>query len=81
MPSIEQFDERHDILIYTTVAEEYRIFAATQTDAAEIALSVCREKWSDQMVVKHEAVAMTAACLKCLDGSVHPWHDNGEYNE
>ena len=54
MPTIEQLDERHDVLIYTTIAEEYKIFAPSQADAVDTALDVCRERWNDRMVVKHE---------------------------
>jgi hypothetical protein len=86
MPQIEDFDTRHDILIYTTIAEEFRLFAPTQADAAEAALEVCRRKWRDRMVVKHEVIPMTddqlpaAECYKCEIGKAHVWHDNGDYN-
>lgn len=81
METIEQFDERHDILIYVTVAEEYKIFAASQKLATGLALELCKRKWRDRMVVKFETVPLTAACYKCLDDTEHPWHDNGDYNE
>jgi hypothetical protein len=83
VPTIEDFDQRFDILIYTTLAEEYRIFAPTEKDAADIALEVCKQKHHADMVVRHEVIPLqlTMGCFKCADGREHVWHDNGEYND
>ena len=86
MPTIEQFDERHDILIYTTIADEFKIFAPSEEDAAEIALDVCRQKYHDRMVTRHEVVPVKGwgppgRCYHCVSEVEHMWHDGGDYHE
>ena len=81
METTKDFDERYDVLIYTTIAEEYQIFAASQEDAVFFAADLARQKWRKEMVVRHEVVPIAAGCYKGYDGTDHPFHDNGDNND